>query len=91
MYPRPAGDSAGRFRYAMPQPFCNLLFNRHIPAAILLLLMVILLVARRNTLLPHLFTELPVNMGKPRSALRQGVVAEDIRHVVEQPGHGQHD
>ena len=49
--------------------------------------MVILLVAMGEALLPQLFTEFTVGMDESRAALRQGVILEDIRHVMEQPRH----
>ena len=64
------------------------LMHRHIPTAILLLLMIVLFVAMDETFLPQLLTALAVDVGEPRAALRQGVVLEDICHVMEQPRHG---
>ena len=61
--------------------------HRHIPTAILLLLMIVLFVAMDETLLPQLLTALAVDVGEPRAALRQGVVLEDICHVMEQSRH----
>ena len=83
IYPRPAESSAGRFRYTVFQLFCDSLSHGHIPAAILLLLMVILLVAMGEALLSQLFTEFTVGVDESRAALRQGVVLEDIRHVMK--------
>lgn len=61
--------------------------HRHIPTAILLLLMIVLFVSMDETFLPQLLTALAVDVGEPRAALRQGVVLEDICHVMEQPRH----
>ena len=63
------------------------LMHRHIPTAILLLLMIVLFVAVDETFLPQLLTALAVDVGEPRAALRQGVVLEDICHVMEQSRH----
>ena len=49
--------------------------------------MIVLLVAVGKAFLPQLFTEFTVGMDEPRAALRQGVVLEDICHVMEQPRH----
>ena len=49
--------------------------------------MVIRIVAMGEAFLLDLRTELAVNMREACAALRQGVVLEDIRHVVEQPRH----
>ena len=49
--------------------------------------MIILLVAMGKVLLSQLFAEFTVGMDESCAALRQGVVLEDIRHVVEQPRH----
>lgn len=62
--------------------------HRHIPTAILLLLMIVHFVSMDETFLPQLLTALAVDVGEPRVALRQGVVLEDICHVMEQPRHG---
>ena len=65
----------------------QVLMHGHIPATILLFLMVILLVAVGETFLSQLLTALAVDVGEPRATLRQGVVLEDICHVMEQPRH----
>ena len=49
--------------------------------------MVIRIVAMGEAFLLDLRTELAVNMREACAALRQGVVLEDIRHVMEQPRH----
>ena len=49
--------------------------------------MVILLVTMGKALLSQLFTKFTVGMDEPSATLRQGVVLEDICHVVEQPRH----
>ena len=49
--------------------------------------MIILFVTMGEALLSQLFTKFTVGMDEPSAALWQGVVLEDIRHVVEQPRH----
>ena len=49
--------------------------------------MIVLFVAVDETFLPQLLTALAVDVGEPRAALRQGVVLEDICHVMEQSRH----
>ncbi len=53
--------------------------------------MVVWLVAQGDLLLPELLEPLAVNLDAAGDGRGGGHILEDTAHVVEEPGHGQHD